>query len=143
MAHFQCFRTDQEHIRWRLLGGNNRVLGVSARPRLHLAIVLDEIDLVQKKLYEAEFGLEHMPTGPWQWRMWFGPSDVACAAHGFARRVDAALSCERFQRRIPGAEVDRSLVVFQPGRRGREIQPTDRRDGADRGDTVSRRRRAN
>jgi hypothetical protein len=108
------------------------VLGVSVHSQPDLTAALDEIDLVRKKLYEAEFGLEHVPTGPWHWRMWLGETDFACAAHGFARRVDAALSCERFQRRIPGADVDRILVVFQPGRRGREIQHADRRDSVDR-----------
>lgn len=137
MAHFQCFRTDQEHVRWRLLGGNNRVLGVSAHSQTDLTAALDEIDLVRKKLYEAEFGLEHVPTGPWRWRMWLGEADFACAAHGFARRVDAALSCERFQTRVPGADVDRTLVVFQPGRRGREIHPQpDRRDVVARRDSA-------
>jgi hypothetical protein len=121
VARFQCFRTTQLRVRWRLLGGNNRVLGVSARDLVDHAAALAEVEAVRAGVGAAEFGLERIPSGLWWWRMRLSGKDFARSAHGFARRVDATLACQRFQVRAPGATTDLTLVVFAPGRRGREI----------------------
>lgn len=130
VARFQCFRVDQQQVRWRLLGGNNRVLGVGAEPLCDHSTALDEVDLVRKRIDEAEFALEHVHSGLWWWRMTVDDVEVARASRGFARRVDALLSCRRFKQRVPEAETDLTLAVFQPGRRGREVPADD--DSADR-----------
>ena len=121
MARFQCFRVEQQQVRWRLLGGNNRVLGVSAEPLRDHAAAIDEVDLVRKRIEDGEFALEHLHGGLWLWRMSVDDVEIALAAHGFARRVDAILSGRRFRQRVPAADTDLTLVVFQPGRRGREV----------------------
>lgn len=123
MSRFQFFRTDQQRVRWRLLGGNNRVLGVSVRALDDQGSALEEVDLVRKCAEDADFDIEHVHSGLWWWRMRpAGPGpELAGSAHGFARRVDAALSSRRFRQRAPQADVDLTLVVFQPGRRGREV----------------------
>jgi hypothetical protein len=123
VSRFQFFRTDLQRVRWRLLGGNNRVLGVSLRALGDQAAALEEVDLVRKCVDEAEFQIDHVHSGQWWWRMRPAgqASELAGSAHGFARRVDAALSSRRFRQRAPQADVDLTLVVFQPGRRGREV----------------------
>lgn len=121
MARFQCFRTDGRRVRWRLLGGNNRVLGVSARDFVDHAAALDDVDLVRRSVQQAEFEFEHADNGQWGWRMSLRAEQVAQSAHSFARRVDASLAADRFGRSARGADTDLPLAVFQPGRRGREI----------------------
>jgi hypothetical protein len=116
---------DQQQVRWRLLGGNNRVLGVAAEPLRDHVTAMDEVDLVRKRIDDAEFTLEHVHSGLWWWRMTVDEIEVARASRGFARRVDAVLACRRFRQRVPEAETDLTLVVFQPGRRGREVPHDD------------------
>jgi hypothetical protein len=132
VSHFQCFSTDQEQVRWRFLGGNNRVLGISAHSRPDHATALDDIDAVREFAGEAAFELERMPAGPWRWRMFLQDEPVACSARGFARRVDAILSYQRFQHSVPESTVDPVLAVFPPGRRGRDVlERTDPRPSRD------------
>ena len=122
MARFQCFRTDLHTVRWRLLGGNNRVLGVSASASDDHGAALAEIAEVRTRIHGAELHIEHVHSGQWWWWMNIDGRKLVLSAHGFARRVDAQLSSRRFSARVPQAESDLALVVFQPGRRGREIQ---------------------
>jgi len=121
VSRFQCFRTDQRQIRWRLLGGNNRVLGISAHTLPDHATALDEVNAVRKCAETADYDLTVLPRGLWGWRMRIGGVEIAHSVHGFARRVDANLASERFRQRAPTADTDLTLAVFQPGRRGREI----------------------
>lgn len=121
VARFQCFRTDDRRVRWRLLGGNNRVLGVSARDFADHAAALDDVEQVRISAPQAEFDFEHADGGQWRWRMSVRDRQLAHSAHGFARRVDASLAAVRFGRWVRGADADLPLAVFQPGRRGREI----------------------
>ncbi|HEY4023115.1 MAG TPA: hypothetical protein VGM75_30810 [Pseudonocardiaceae bacterium] len=120
MSRFQFFRTDQLWVRWRLLGGNNRVLGVSVRALGDHSAAMRELELVRQYAAGAKFEISHVRSGLWWWRM--RPSvrgpELASSAHGFARRVDAMLSSRRFRQRAPQADVDLTLVDFQPGRRG-------------------------
>lgn len=120
VARFQCYRMENHAVRWRLLGGNNRVLGVSAKPADDHAAALAEVETVRTRLADAIFEVEHVPAGQWWWHMVVDGVESAQSAHGFARRIDALLSSRRFTVLVPDADADRTLVVFQPGRRGRE-----------------------
>ena len=108
-------------MRWRLLGGNNRVLGISARDFEDHVAALDDVELVRCSVPRAEFEFDHANNGQWWWRMTVGDQSIAQSAHGFARRVDASLASGRFGRSVQGADTDLPLAVFQAGRRGREI----------------------
>jgi hypothetical protein len=108
------------------------VLGVSANSLHSYAAALAEVTLVQKHSSSADFELEHVQGGLWWWRMSVDDVELARAARGFARRVDAVLSGRRFSQRAPRADIDGTLVVFHPGRRGREI--TLNLDSADEAD---------
>ncbi|MFD9741549.1 hypothetical protein [Umezawaea sp. NPDC059074] len=102
-------------IRWRLLGGNNRVLGVGVRDHPEYADVVVEIELVRASLVVPSFEIEHSGSGRWWWRI----AELARSAQGFARRVDAELAAGRFRARVSEADVDPAIAVFYPGQRGR------------------------
>jgi uncharacterized protein YegP (UPF0339 family) len=133
VARYQFFRTERNLVQWRLLAGNNRVLGVSVQSFPEHASALAEVEVIRKHGAEAEFEVEHASAGQWWWRLTVPdptsasapPLAGATSGRGFARRVDAVLAVERFRQRAHDAEPDYSLAVFQPGRRGREI-PVDR-----------------
>ncbi|HEV3361448.1 MAG TPA: hypothetical protein VG247_31925 [Pseudonocardiaceae bacterium] len=133
MARFQFFRTERNLVQWRLLAGNNRVLGVSIQAFPEHASAFAEVEIIRKHGADADFEVEHTSAGQWWWRLSVAdPSSAsapplagATSGRGFARRVDALLAVERFRQRASDAEPDWSLAVFQPGRRGREI-PVDR-----------------
>nr|WKU62180.1 DUF1508 domain-containing protein [uncultured bacterium] len=115
MTRFQCYRTSESGIRWRLMGGNNRVLGVSVRKHADLASALTEITAVRAQVVLADFVIGHADDGSWWWRL----EKVARSAQGFARRVDADLAAERFRLRAVDAGLDPDLAVYQTGKRGR------------------------
>ena len=121
MARFQCFRTEDRRVRWRLLGGNNRVLGISVRMFADHAAALADVEHVRASLPTAAFEFDHVHGGQWWWRMSLRGLDIAQSAHGFARRVDASIASDRFGKSVVDADTDLPLVVFQPGRRGREV----------------------
>jgi hypothetical protein len=119
MARFQCFRTDSGGVRWRLLGGNNRVLGVSVRGHTDHNAAVREVDALRERAVDGRLEFERSPSGHWWWQL--SVSDVAMArsAQGFARKIDADLAAKRFMRRVTEASMDSSVMVFQPGHRGR------------------------
>jgi hypothetical protein len=129
VVRFQCFRVSQQHVRWRLLGSNNRVLGVSLRPAPDHMSALAEVETVRKYAMETDFQLLRVASGLWSWQMTFpatpatDSAPVATSSRNFPRQVDARLAAQRFKLRVQEAEVDRTLTVFHPGRRGRTIPP--------------------
>jgi hypothetical protein len=127
VARFQCFRTDRQLVRWRLLGGNNRVLGMSMRLLEDHSTAMAEVELVRQYAGKVDFELDHVSSGLWTWRMDFPvpemiePGTVATSSRGFARRVDASLSAERFRERAQEADLDWTLAIYQTGRRSRVV----------------------
>jgi uncharacterized protein YegP (UPF0339 family) len=128
VARFQFFRTERDLVQWRLLAGNNRVLGISVQSFPEHASALAEVEIIREYGVDAEFEVERTSAGQWWWLTVADPSSAsapplagATSGRGFARRVDALLAVERFRQRARDAEPDWSLAVFQPGRRGREI----------------------
>jgi hypothetical protein len=122
VSRFQCYRTDESRVRWRLLGGNNRVLGIGLLSHSDHDAALADIDRVRQAAPGAVFDVEHADTGLWWWRMQGGQVWLARSAQGFARRVDATLAAERFRTRSPAAGIAPAVAVFQSGRRGRVVR---------------------
>jgi hypothetical protein len=120
MARFQCYRTETGDFRWRLLGGNNRVLGVCVREHADHVSSIREVEAVRELIGNARVEFERMPGGLWWWQMYLSDAPVARSGQGFARRIDADLAAQRFRSRTGTAEVDTPLMVFQSGRRGRQ-----------------------
>lgn len=120
MARFQCYRTESGEVRWRLLGGNNRVLGLCVREHEDHLSAIREIEAVRAQIASARAELERSSDGLWWWQMYLAAVAAARSAQGFARKIDADLAAQRFRERAVDAEVDAPLMVFQPGRRGRQ-----------------------
>ncbi|MBP2320939.1 hypothetical protein JOF56_001324 [Kibdelosporangium banguiense] len=119
MARFQCFRTDSTGVRWRLLGGNNRVLGVSVRGHVDQGAAVREVDAIREDAADGRLEFERSTSGHWWWQLSVSDVAIARSAQGFARKIDADLAAKRFMRRVTEASLDSSVMVFQPGHRGR------------------------
>jgi hypothetical protein len=119
MARFQCFRTDSSGVRWRLLGGNNRVLGMSVRGHADQNGAVREVDVLRELATGVRLEFERASSGLWWWQLSISDVPMARSAQGFARKIDADLAAKRFVRRIGEASLDSSVMVFQPGHRGR------------------------
>src|SRR5262249_30097921 len=146
-VRFQCFRVTHSQVRWRLLGSNNRVLGVSLDAAPDHPTALAEVEIVRKYVTQTDFELQRVASGLWSWQMRFpevlpgedrsGP--VATSARTFPRQVDARLAAERFLLRAQEADIDRALAVFNTGRRARLIRLSDSTKDGDStpSDTIS------
>jgi hypothetical protein len=119
MARFQCFRTDSSGVRWRLLGGNNRVLGLSVRGHSDQGAAVREVDTLREVATDGRLEFERSTSGHWWWQLSVSDVTMARSAQGFARKIDADLAAKRFMRRVADASLDSSVMVFQPGHRGR------------------------
>jgi hypothetical protein len=119
MARFQCFRTGTSGVRWRLLGGNNRVLGVSVRGHVDQGGAVREVDTLREVATDARLEFERSSAGHWWWQLSVSDIPVARSAQGFARKIDADLAAKRFMRRVNEASLDSSVMVFQHGHRGK------------------------
>jgi hypothetical protein len=119
MARFQCYRTETGEFRWRLLGGNNRVLGSCVRQHADHVSSIREVEAVRAVIDTVRVEFERTPGGLWWWQMYLSNRPVARSGQGFARKIDADLAARRFRARTATAEVDTPLMLFQPGRRGR------------------------
>lgn len=119
MARFQCFRADSSGVRWRLLGGNNRVLGVSVRGHTDQRAAVREVDALREDATDGRLEFERSTSGHWWWHLSVSEVAMARSAQGFARKIDADLAAKRFMHRVTEASLDSSVMVFQPGHRGR------------------------
>jgi hypothetical protein len=137
VSRFQCYRTDESRVLWRLLGGNNRVLGIGllSHPDYDAAVV--EIGWIRQAAPGAVFDVEHADTGLWWWQMRGRQAWVARSAQGFARRVDAKLAAARFRGRAPIAGIAPAVAVFQSGRRGRVVEESGEEPPGGRADRES------
>lgn len=120
MVRFQCFRTDSSGVRWRLLGGNRRVLGLSVREHADQPAAMREVDTLRVLADEARMELERSESGYWWWRMSVHDEPVARSAQGFARKTDADMAAKRFVERVREASVDSLMMIFQSSHRGRQ-----------------------
>jgi hypothetical protein len=131
VVRFQCFRVCPQQVRWRLLGSNNRVLGVSSGATRDHVSALAEVEIVREYVMETDFELRRVASGLWSWRMVFtgrksstgqsGP--VATSSRNFPRQVDARLAAQRFRQRAQEADVDRTLALFNSARRASPARP--------------------
>ncbi|PPK64868.1 DUF1508 domain-containing protein [Actinokineospora auranticolor] len=119
MARFQCYRVDGSGVRWRLLGGNNRVLGLGIGEHRNRDEALVEIDRVRRVAGVAWVEVQHAENGQWWWRLCVEAGEIVQSAQGFARRIDAEHAAARFQVGAPDAEVTPVVAVFNHSRRGR------------------------
>ncbi|MFF5175907.1 hypothetical protein ACFY3U_25235 [Micromonospora sp. NPDC000089] len=120
-ARYQCYRADRELIAWRLLAGNNRVLGVSSHRYRALEQAVAAIRHVHHAVERGEFAIERQAGGLWWWDLTARSGPLAHSPQGFARRVDARLAADRFRSNATVAEIEQGLSLFESGRRGRTL----------------------
>lgn len=91
-------------LRWRLTSGNHRVMGVGPHAREDVAGVLAELGAVRTAAQQGPVVLQRVSAG-WVWRLGAAGAVVATSNRAFARRVEAALSADRFRELAVAAEV--------------------------------------
>jgi uncharacterized protein YegP (UPF0339 family) len=128
MPRYQAFRSADGFVRWRLLAGNNRVVGLAAHVFGDLPDAISDIVVMREVAVRVIEGTRRPATsrdesGLWRWRLIDERAGrcVALAGQGFARRIDAQLAAVRFVNAAVRAKVDPGLAVFQAGRRGRTV----------------------
>jgi hypothetical protein len=112
LARFQCYHVGDGCIRWRLLGGNNRQLGVACGAHSDVGSAIGEIAVVKASLRLECFEIARSENGRWSWLLVPEGRRLARGAQSFARRVDALLAARRFMTRAAQARVDERLAVF-------------------------------
>ena len=123
MARFQCYRTEDSRIRWRLLGGNNRIICLGIQWHADLVGAMAEVALVRLVAPASQVRIEHNEAGLWWWHLAIDKANLARSAQGFPRRIDAERAVERFRRSADEARIDPGLAIFPAGKRGRLLRP--------------------
>lgn len=100
---------------WQLVGGNNRVLGVSPGDFGDLAAAVEAAERVRERIAEGTPELMLGAPARWRWSV-TGPDGepLAVAGRSYERRVDCATAVRRFIDTATHADTDPVL-----GRRGR------------------------
>ena len=94
---------------WRLLGGNNRELGRSAR--VHAAeAVIAEIDRVQSAFDRLSIVVSKTQTGKWYWAASDGGERLAMSARTYGRQRECRYNAEQFLRALPLAAPPRTAA---------------------------------
>ena len=97
---------------WMLLGGNNRLIGISAvgAPTVGRAVL--DAERVREVSAAAELSFTVADDRLWYWRMQDKGERVATSASGFARRLDARRAAGRFVRAASDAQVQLGVVTM-------------------------------
>lgn len=110
---------DAKTAGWRLLGGNNRELGRSAR--VHLADgILEEIDRVQAAADRLSIMVSKTQSGKWYWAASEDGQRLAMAARTYGRQRECRYNAEQFLRALPIATPPRGAVVDSSRDRARD-----------------------
>jgi|GEM_PF-1932068 len=110
--HFQVYAGLSGHpVRWRLLSGNNRDGGRSARSfadvescLVNIKEILAQVDVLEPAIVPAADGRG------WRWRLNLDGAPMVLAPHAFDRRVRCSEACARFVHLAPVAHVRPGLV---------------------------------
>lgn len=100
---------------WRLVGPNNRVIGVSPRGFDDVAAAIEAAQSVQTRVADGVVAVRLDEFHQWWWSITDGTLGVlAVSAHGYERRTTCELAVQRFTESAATALVDQAI-----GRRGR------------------------
>ncbi|WP_375474914.1 DUF1508 domain-containing protein [uncultured Jatrophihabitans sp.] len=105
-------------VHWRLLSGNNRECGRSARGYADERSCRQGVARLQAQAQELAVRVRRVDPNRWIWELHYAERPVATAAHAFDRliRCDQALS--QFMVNLPDARVCEDVVVFGARRWG-------------------------
>ncbi|WP_345634650.1 hypothetical protein [Rugosimonospora acidiphila] len=112
---YQFHRTRAGLVIWRLVGRNNRILGVSPQELDDLAAAAAAAMVVRDRVGQATVEVSPDPVLKWRWFMTdVDGHELAKAARSYERRTECDQAVERFVETAPHADIDPVL-----GRRGR------------------------
>jgi hypothetical protein len=94
---FQLVRTEQQTLRWRLLGGNNVSLGAGVADCAGTLECLTAIKLLRARLDVVSADFRHVSGGRWRWVLRWDGEPVAEATHAYGRRIEAQRGLDRFR----------------------------------------------
>lgn len=95
---------------WRLLGGNNRELGRSARAYPADSVV-DEIHRVQGASDRLSIVASKTQSGKWYWAASDGGERMAMSARTYGRQRECLYNAEQFLRALPLAALPRTSAA--------------------------------
>lgn len=85
------------HVSWRVVAGNNRPLGRSAREFATLPECVSAATRLHREIDRAESSvLFDVTDGHWRWTVGLGGHSVAVSAHPYKRRFECVRSLEQF-----------------------------------------------
>ncbi len=116
-SRFQVFHLGDARLRWRLVAGNNKVLGKGSREHGDVPSVRAELEQVRAAAREGATGLHRTAQG-WTWSLVAAAETLATSSRAFQRRTEAELSATRFCTLAHGADVQ-SVVAVYPGAESR------------------------
>ncbi len=112
---YQFHRTRGGLVIWRLVGRNNRILGVSPREFDDLNAAAAAAVVVRDRAAKATIEVSPDPVLKWRWFMTdVDGRELAQAARSYERRTECDQAVERFVETAVHADIDPVL-----GRRGR------------------------
>lgn len=109
-SRFRFRRLSDGGIGWMLLGGNNRLIGVSAASAPTVGRAVVGAERAREVAASAEITFTVAEDRLWYWRMHDGGQQIATSASGFARRLDAQRAADRFVRAASVAQVQLGVV---------------------------------
>jgi len=103
---FQLVLTEQQTLRWRLLGGNNVSLGTGVAACARPPECLTAITLLRARLDLLSADFRHVSGGRWRWLLRWETESVAEATHAYGRRIEAQRGLDRFRVAAATASVE-------------------------------------
>lgn len=108
---------------WMLLGGNNRLIGMSAAGSANPARAVTAAERTRELAATTELSAVAFTVAEdrlWYWRILEGGVPVAVSSSGFARRLDAQRAARRFVRAAGTAHVQLGVVTVPDRVRDRQ-----------------------
>ena len=108
----------REWYGWRLMGGNNRELGRSARSYPSYPVVRKAVrDLQQHANRLVRSTVIDPATGRWGWRLDLDDRTVAVSGRWYERDHDSRVGMDKFLNLVPSAELVDGVVTVHDRRR--------------------------
>lgn len=112
-------------VSWRLLTGNNHVLGRSPVAHPDIELCRAAVDDLRHRLTGATTGLSpDSRPGRWGWQVVHGDDVLAVSSRQYERQRESRYNLELFLAAVPVAEISRTVAV-RP--RNRQLHRTDLR----------------
>jgi hypothetical protein len=119
----QCFvRSPSSGVGWRLLSGNNRVVGRAAAAFVDEQACREAVDTLKSRMSELSHHIRRVPGNLWSWEARHHDVIVAVAGHPFDRMIRCEQSVTSFL--VTFAEAPVQLAVLDSGSRRWRHQAT-------------------